>query len=54
MNILTESRRDLLLKTGYGLGGIALNSLMAGTTSRTHAGGLSNPGLPEFPSQETV
>ena len=51
MDFLTESRRNLLLKTGYGLGAIALNSLIdGGAASRAHAGGISNPGLPQFPN----
>lgn len=51
MQSLTESRRNLLLKTGYGLGGIALSSLMKpGLMSSAHARGISNPGLSQFPN----
>lgn len=51
MNPLTESRRNLLLKSGYGLGGIALSTLLGGgVTSPAHARGISTPGLPQFPN----
>jgi len=51
MQSLTESRRSLLLKTGYGLGGIALQTLLnPGLTSPAQAAGRSNPGLPSFPN----
>ncbi|TWU04820.1 DUF1501 domain-containing protein [Stieleria varia] len=45
-----ESRRNLLLKSGYGLGGIALSSLLGGAAMNAQARGISNPGLPRFPN----
>lgn len=51
MNPLTESRRDLLLKTGYGLGGIALNTLMQSSQRASASGHPASPlGLPGFPN----
>lgn len=49
MNLQTESRRQLLLKSGYGIGAAALSSLW-NEGSKATAGGVSNPGLPQFPN----
>lgn len=59
MNPLAEQRRHFLLKSGFGIGAAALNTLMnpalVGSASASVSGaqnaaaGVSNPGLPQFP-----
>ena len=49
MDTTTELRRHFLLRTGYGLGGAALATLMQPNQNATALAARSNPGLPQFP-----